>query len=626
MPVLTKVESKGWRGKLFLGGVTLALIIGGTTMVYPFLLMLSGAMRSDMDASDMSVVPEYLVDEDDLVRKFLEAKYDFDVTVMNRSLQTEYYRFRDVTIPSDFNQSRVDDLDRFISEADYPDHWMLLGGTRLYRQVSCVKQRQLVATLRDRFDDDIAAFNAEMGAPVRQWWQINIRLPNLLRGRAILVDDPLHEAYFDIMRESDPAYLAPVNISGHFLDRLIKPRYGTRGYEEWQEKNDLDAESYMHYNIPQRVPSPEYPEYREEWLEFVYEGHIHMSYVRSDAPDEDYQAFLEERFDDIETLNLYWSDRDYNSFEDITLPGDHEWVKEYEREIYEDFIKTLEPESLRLVGPEFAWRNFLEDAYGDLEAVSETHGVNYASFEDIRIPLLELETAHVLDNARSLKLRYAGRNFGIVARQMFVQGRPFLNTIIFVILGLCFTLTVMPLVAYSLARFNPPGKWKIIFIFVATMAFPPMVDMIPRFLIIQRLGLLNTFIALVLPLTINGMMIFLLMGFFESLPQDLYDAAVIDGASELRIFWQITMSMSKPILAVVALGTFNAAWRMFLYPLIVAPDESMHVLAVWLQQFQLDASQSAVFASIILASLPSLLIFIFAQRVIMRGIAVPSEK
>lgn len=153
-----------------------------------------------------------------------------------------------------------------------------------------------------------------------------------------------------------------------------------------------------------------------------------------------------------------------------------------------------------------------------------------------------------------------------------------------------------------------------------------MVSMIPQFLIIKKLGLLNTFIALVMPLTINGMLIFLLKGFFDSIPQDLYDAAVIDGASEVRIFWQITMSLSKPILAVVALQTFTLAWRTFLYPLIVCPDEKMHVLAVWLQQFQLNAPGTAVFASIIIASIPSLLIFLFAQRIIMRGIAVPSEK
>ena len=86
------------------------------------------------------------------------------------------------------------------------------------------------------------------------------------------------------------------------------------------------------------------------------------------------------------------------------------------------------------------------------------------------------------------------------------------------------------------------------------------------------------------------------------------------------------MALSKPILAVVALNTFRMAWMSFMYPLIVCPDDRMHVLAVWLHQFQQTAPTSAVFASILIASFPTLLIFMFTQRTIMKGIAVPSEK
>jgi ABC-type glycerol-3-phosphate transport system permease component len=124
--------------------------------------------------------------------------------------------------------------------------------------------------------------------------------------------------------------------------------------------------------------------------------------------------------------------------------------------------------------------------------------------------------------------------------------------------------------------------WKFIFIFMATMAFPPMVSTIPQFLLIKKLNLLNTFIALVIPVAINGYLVFLLKGFFDSIPQHLYEAATIDGASELTMFWRITMARSKPI--------------------------------------------PAVFASILMASIPTLLIFIFTQGTIMKGIAVPAEK
>jgi multiple sugar transport system permease protein len=161
---------------------------------------------------------------------------------------------------------------------------------------------------------------------------------------------------------------------------------------------------------------------------------------------------------------------------------------------------------------------------------------------------------------------------------------------------------------------------------MGTIAFPPMVTMIPQFVLLRHAGLLNTFVALVLPLAVNGYMIFLLKGFFDSLPRELYEAADIDGAGEMRMFFQLTLSLSKPILAVLALGTFTSAYTQFLYPLLVAPDQDMWLLSVWLYQFQQRSSSGLVYASIVIASVPTLLIFLFTQRTIMRGIVVPTEK
>ncbi len=626
MSILTKVEAKGWRGRLFLSGVTLTLIIGGATMLYPFMLMVSGAMRSDMDSSDMGMVPLYLVDDAELIGKFLETKYNYDPNMMNRYRQGRDYSFRDARIPETLNDQAIADLKRFFDEIDLPDHWQVLGGTELRQSISCENHRRLVMKLREKFDDDLVAFNAELGAPVRSWWLISVRLPRWTEFRASMPDTALHKAYFELMRESDIAERALVNLSGLFLENVVYPGYGRDNVAYFSEKHSLDITDYSQFSLPRRVPPAEQELFRKYWIDFLFDDYLNMSFIRSDATDEEYQVFLEERFGTIENLRRYWRDIDYATFSDIRLPDDKQWIPDFKRSAYQAFLERLPLESLRLVGPEFAWRDFLAQHYGDVENAARAHNVDYRTWDDCRPPMDQVETRYVLENSRMLRSRFAGRNFRLVGRQMFVQGRPFLNTVIYVSLALLFALTLQPLVAYALSRFQPPGTWKIIFIFVATMAFPPMVGMIPQFLIIQRLNLLNTFIALVLPLTINGMLIFLLKGFFDSIPKDLYDAAVIDGASEFRIFWQITMAMSTPILAVVALQTFSGAWMAFMYPLIVCPDESMHVLAVWLQQFQQQAPGTAVFASIIIASVPSLLIFLFAQRTIMRGIAVPSEK
>src|SRR5690606_25666889 len=204
--------------------------------------------------------------------------------------------------------------------------------------------------------------------------------------------------------------------------------------------------------------------------------------------------------------------------------------------------------------------------------------------------------------------------------ELVTQGNALINTVIFVALSITLALLINPLAAYAMSRYQLPGTYKILLILMATMAFPPMVTLIPQFIVLRKLGLFNTFIALVLPLIVNGYMIFLLKGFFDSLPRELYEAARIDGAGEIRMFFGITMALSKPILAVLALGTFTAAYMMFLYPLLVAPDQDMWLISVWLYQFQREASTSAVFASVVVASVPTLVVFLFVQRTIMRGI------
>ena len=136
----------------------------------------------------------------------------------------------------------------------------------------------------------------------------------------------------------------------------------------------------------------------------------------------------------------------------------------------------------------------------------------------------------------------------------------------------------------------------------------------------------ESFAALVLPSVANGFFIFLLKGFFDSLPQDLYESAEIDGAGEWTKFWLITMSLSKPILAVIALNAFVAAYSAFMMALIIIPDQKMWTLMVWLFQLQSQVPPYVINASLVIAAIPTFLIFLFCQNIIMRGIIVPVEK
>jgi len=218
------------------------------------------------------------------------------------------------------------------------------------------------------------------------------------------------------------------------------------------------------------------------------------------------------------------------------------------------------------------------------------------------------------------------RNYRAVLDYIFFHGRGIANTAIYCSLAVLFALLVNPLAAYAMSRYRMPSTYKILLFLMLTMAFPPMVTQIPVFLMLRKLHLLNTFAALILPGLANGYSIFLLKGFFDSLPRELYESASIDGASEWTMFWRITMTLSTPILSVVALNAFTAAYSNFMYALLICQDEKMWTLMVWLYQLQERSGQPVMYASLLVAAIPTFIIFVLCQKIIMRGIVVPVEK
>jgi multiple sugar transport system permease protein len=211
---------------------------------------------------------------------------------------------------------------------------------------------------------------------------------------------------------------------------------------------------------------------------------------------------------------------------------------------------------------------------------------------------------------------------------LFSQSNALPVTLWLIVLSIFVTLTVNPIAGYALSRFNLKGKDKIILFCLATSAFPAMVSAIPGYLLMRDLGLLNTFLALVLPGAASGMSIFILKGFFDSLPQELYEAATIDGAREWQIFFFVTMPMVKPILAINALHAFLAAYGGWEWALIICQDQKMWTLSVWLYQASQWWAQSPWIATagFVLASIPTMIVFFFCQNIILRGIIVPSMK
>jgi ABC-type glycerol-3-phosphate transport system permease component len=225
-----------------------------------------------------------------------------------------------------------------------------------------------------------------------------------------------------------------------------------------------------------------------------------------------------------------------------------------------------------------------------------------------------------------IKREFLVRNYREVLNYIALHGPAVWNTFVLCAGLLLATLIINPLCAYALSRYELPATYKLLLFLLATMAFPAEVSVIPNFLLLKQLHLLNTYWALILPAMANGYAIFLLKGFFDSLPKELYEAGTIDGASEARMFSTITLPMSKPVLAVIALSAFTSAYGGFLWAFLVCQDPSKWTLMVWLSQMQSWAPMSVIFAALVLAAIPTLLVFVFCQNIIMRGIIVPTEK
>ncbi|MEM1097168.1 MAG: carbohydrate ABC transporter permease [Planctomycetota bacterium] len=596
MPLVSTLESRSFQGRAILVGVTVTLVLITLTTVYPFLVMVSGSLRSDFDATDLDLVPAYLIDRDTLYRKFLSTKYDQNPQLANDTLLRQSFSFKSFPLPEQqVDADAVHDLDAFLKRPDLPRHWATLGNA--YSILDAPENmRRLQGRLFDAYEGDLAALSADLGTVVEDWSQVRLASPRWLNRGYLLLDSPIEEAYFALLDDRPAAELVPVSLTGHFLRSVVFPVYGQYDTDAYNADHAVALASYHDFRLPSTVPDRDQPKLREQWLRYIRE-HLNPSFMRIEGlTATEYRAFLRDR--DVEA-----------EFVERVEPPDGRWLDGREREHFETYLTQLDrPERIRLIGPEFAWA----DAHPEHPRLS--------------VALAALERSYVRENAGSLRWDFVIRNYVNVWRELTVQGRVLVNTALFCGLAIVLSLLVNPLAAYALSRFRLRSTYKVLLILIATMAFPPMVTMIPQFIMLRNLGLLNTFVALVLPLIVNGYMIFLLKGFFDALPRELYEAATIDGAGEVRMFFQITMALSKPILAILALGTFTAAYTMFLYPLLVAPDPDMWLMSVWLFQFQQRSTSPAVFASVLIASVPTMLIFLFTQRMIMRGIVVPTEK
>ena len=199
----------------------------------------------------------------------------------------------------------------------------------------------------------------------------------------------------------------------------------------------------------------------------------------------------------------------------------------------------------------------------------------------------------------------------------------FKNSIIMSTLNpLLIILTSAP-AAYAFARLQFPAKGMIFMFYLATMMVPSEVILIPNFITVSRLGWRNTYFALVVPYMVSVMSIFFLRQFFRSVPDDLYDAATIDGCGHVRALIYIAMPLARPALVSTAMFNFLGAWNALLWPLLVTDKEDMRTIALGLSSFATEAGMQPqlYMAAATFTIVPVIVLFLFVQRQFIEGIA-----
>ncbi len=208
-------------------------------------------------------------------------------------------------------------------------------------------------------------------------------------------------------------------------------------------------------------------------------------------------------------------------------------------------------------------------------------------------------------------------------------GRYFLNSLIVAVPSTVITVVLSAMLAYGFARWDFPGRSVLFHGMLGALMVPSLTLIIPQFVLAKNLHLLNSRLGLVVAYSAGtAVNMFLLRGFFEELPQDLLDAAVVDGAGSFRVFWDVALPLARPALAAVAIFSFLGAWDEFTWALTIINDERLYTLPIALRLFQRQhgTEWGLVFAASVIAILPTIAVFVAFQRHFVKGITAGAIK
>lgn len=603
MAILSPINRRSWRGRLLVGAIYALLTAGAACMVIPLGLVLAGSTKSVADQREARLVPGFLQNEQLLWQKHLEALFNESVDAMNIALDTSWTTFADARLPAEGEapgEEWVEAWEAFLASGALPAAAFLQGHYWAPQAGAFpVALRGFREALQWRFGT-LDALNQALGTDFETWYDVFAQPPATLFPHSDVPESAVVQALRDYTATSAPAWTRSVACAEGYWHRLfLKPRYGP-GLEEVNRALGTGYRSWA--EIP-------FPETLHLMSDLLCEG-------GAPEPEEGAAAAgVEGENAEKPEDSTVISPRDAGEAATWMMEPTPAFGVVWRQFAGQSLSSRWRTVDGRLRTPDHLWNAWLRET-----------GRVPADGAWVPMPQLAYHARLFRENRTAIRREFLWRNYRTVLDYVLFHGRGILNTVVYCALAVLLALLVNPLAAYALSRAKLRATNQVLFFLMLTMAFPHMVTQIPVFILLRELGLLNTFAALLLPGMASGYSIFLLKGFFDSLPQELYESAQIDGAGEWTLFWQLTMRLSTPILSVIALQAFTVAYANFMYALLICQSPKMWTLMVWLYQLQQRSGPGVVQASLILAAIPTLAVFLACQRVLLRGIVVPVEK
>ncbi|MGB7160355.1 MAG: carbohydrate ABC transporter permease [Tepidisphaeraceae bacterium] len=679
MPIIARVGRRKLSTRLLLAAMYIALTAGALSMLYPFLLMLATSTTSEPDVREFRLIPRFWYDRTALYRRFLHEKYQ-SITDFNSTRTTEVRAWSQIDLPDiapDLAAARVEPWWRFVASLQ-PQEFALwhVGKRSMPGKVEMLWRDYL--RRRYKTPQDVGrSFGREINAFTEAFAPYERPQGRLWPG----VGGVEGERWDAFKATLDPKYRRPIDGTDLWRTYL---RFKYERVEDLNRAAGTSHASFADVQLPSRRPAAALAGDWEHWVR----NELGYRFVGIDDGAETYRRHLLTSIGRLTDINARLG-TSYPDEKSIVWPPAHPTAAELDAiSGFLRAVPRGEQLSVRTPDLRYAEQVAAADGAAALGAGDASGNVVRPPYEEEDLVTFTADAGSwrwwALTRNFGEVIDYIAVRGRSLWNTVFLVGTMILAAVTvnplaayalsrfrlsrtdqiltFLLATMAFPGEVTMIPNFLLLRQFPLWSWLGGFVAAGCVAwlllrsasrsrrdesgrlpsaFGSAILLLAAFaagvyltpLIGRAIGvdlgpvsLLNSFPALILPRLANGYSIFLLKGFFDSLPEEIFEAARIDGAGEARMLWQIAFPMSTPILAVVVLFTFTAVYGSYLWALVVCQDDSMWTIMVHVFQLQQWAPQYVTMAAAVLCSIPTLLVFVLAQNVIMRGIVIPGQK